>query len=335
MFKLSTLMIIIILVTANMLPTALAQDGQPTIAEILQAHAQSDAPEFTLLLDALQTADSALWERLSNPDIATATFTTVFAPTDTAFTAWLTTMGLEPEDLFADTNLLTSVLSNHVMPGVFTSDNFSAEPTAYWGTFHPHTGLQFEVVQGTLKVNGANIIEGDIPALNGVIFVIDQILLPPVTENEDTTIDVPEETMWDILASREDFSIFTEAIDLLGFQLDHEVTDYTFFIPTDDVVNAFLEQVGITKEDFFANTDTLTPILFYHFLAGTFDSHDLTEMQPEDGKLLFGTQQPGTFITITTDGSAIIADNAKIVEPDIYTANGVIHVIDAVLLPSG
>lgn len=335
MFKLSVLLIIVIFLAANMLPTTLAQDGQPTIAEILQSRAQSDTPEFTLLLAALQAADPALWERLSNPEMAAATFTTVFAPTDAAFTAWLTTLGLEPETLLADTNLLTAVLSNHVMPGVFTSDNFSAEPTAYWGTFFPHAGLQFEVVDGTLTVNGANIVEGDIPALNGAVFVIDQVLLPPMAENEGTAIEVPEETMWDILASRDDFSIFTEAIDLLGFQLDHKVTDYTFFIPTDDVVNAFLEQVGITKEEFFANTDTLTPILFYHFLAGTFDSHDLIEMQPEEGDLLFGTQQPGTFMTITVDDDIIMVDNAKVVEPDIYTANGVIHVIDAVLLPSG
>ena len=57
-------------------------------------------------------------------------------------------------------------------------------------------------------------------------------------------------------------------------------------------------------------------------------------MQPDEGDLLFGTQQPGTFMTIAVDGGIIMVDNAKIVEPDIYTANGVIHVIDTVLLPS-
>ena len=325
-------LIVAVLLLTSTSPTTLAQDEQPTIADILQERAASDTPEFTMLLAAFQEADPALWERLSDPDMVAAAFTTLFAPRDKAFTACLATLELEPEAILADPNLLTAVLSNHVMPGIFTSKNFAAEPTAYWGTFFPHTGLQFEVVEDTLTVNGASIVEGDIPAFNGTIFVVDHVLMPVI--EEDTEVEIPKETMWDILASREDFSIFTEAIDLLGFQLDHKVTDYTFFIPTDDVVIAFLEQVGVTKEEFFANTETLTPILFYHFLAGTFDSHDLTEMQPAEGDLLFGTQQPGTFMTIAVDGEIIMVDNAKIIEPDIYTANGVIHVIDTVLLPS-
>jgi transforming growth factor-beta-induced protein len=102
----------------------------------------------------------------------------VFAPTDEAFAAALDALGLTAEELLADTELLTSVLTYHVIPGevlaetVLTLDGASVETVN--GAFVT-IGVDGEMV----TVNDANVVAVDVAASNGVIHVIDAVLLPP------------------------------------------------------------------------------------------------------------------------------------------------------------
>lgn len=142
-----------------------------TIADIVVASAGGDEPQFTLLLAAVAAADPSILEALSNPEAEL----TVFAPTDEAFLAAIEALGVTAEELLGNTELLNSVLTYHVVSGaVYSSDLSSgAVPTLNGATVDV-------VVDGAgVTVNGANVIIADIEAANGVIHVIDAVLLPP------------------------------------------------------------------------------------------------------------------------------------------------------------
>ena len=146
------------------LTTATAATSTQTITQIVQAN-----PNFSTLAKALDEAD--LEKTLSG-----AGPFTVFAPTNAAFDA------LPPGSLnavLANKTQLTSVLTYHVVPGSYLSTriaSMSSLPTVQ--------GMPLPVTvqpQGGIRVDGANVITADIPASNGVIHVIDTVMLPPTT----------------------------------------------------------------------------------------------------------------------------------------------------------
>jgi transforming growth factor-beta-induced protein len=150
---------------ATMAPaTTAAEPG--TIVDVAAA-----AGNFTTLVAAVQAA--GLTETLSSPGPFT-----VFAPTDAAFAAALDSLGLTADQLFADKEMLTSILTYHVIAGevpsstVVTMDGQSV-PTVNGAD------VTIGVDGDTVKVNDATVTAVDIPASNGLIHVIDSVLLPP------------------------------------------------------------------------------------------------------------------------------------------------------------
>lgn len=128
--------------------------------------AMSD-PNFSILVEALQTAGLVDTLRGEGPF-------TVFAPTDDEFLALLGKLQLTKEDLFANTELLTAILTYHVLPASVTSADLADGPAT--------TVQGQDVIISTEgpKVNDANILTADIEAYNGVVHVIDGVLIPPV-----------------------------------------------------------------------------------------------------------------------------------------------------------
>jgi transforming growth factor-beta-induced protein len=144
-----------------------AGDETKTIAE--QAIAD---PQFSTLVAALTAAD------LVGPfDSCDDPKTTVFAPTNDAFAAALTALGMTAEELLADKELLTSVLTYHVVSGAVDAATVVGltEATTLNGA-----KIMIEVVDGSVILNGdVKVTVTDIVACNGVIHVIDGVLLPP------------------------------------------------------------------------------------------------------------------------------------------------------------
>jgi basic membrane lipoprotein Med (substrate-binding protein (PBP1-ABC) superfamily) len=142
-----------------------------TIAEIVVASTSAETPEFTVLLAAVAAADPSILEALSNPDAEL----TVFAPTDAAFMAALEALGMDAATALADTELLNSVLTYHVVEGAVMSGDLSTMmvPTLNGAE------LSITVSDSGVMVNDANVVTADIVASNGVIHVIDAVLLPP------------------------------------------------------------------------------------------------------------------------------------------------------------
>jgi len=133
-------------------------------------------PDLSTLANAVVRAE--LFSTLNDSDAEL----TVFAPTNEAFNAALEELGLEFDDLVANQELLTSVLTYHVVEGAVTSDMLES------GAVETLNGesITVEIAEdGTVTVNGATVVTADVEASNGVVHVIDAVLLPPSGEEEE------------------------------------------------------------------------------------------------------------------------------------------------------
>ncbi len=250
---------------------------------------------------------------------------TVFAPTDAAFAALLEEMDVTAEELLAN-EALEDILLYHVAAGkVLSSDLTDGQ------TIETLNGATVEISLDPVQVNEANVVTADIEATNGVIHVIDSVLMPPVAEEEPS----PEENtdaeagaepgdIVDIAAASDDFTTLVAAVQKAGLvdALKGE-GPYTVFAPTNAAFAKLLSGLGVTAEELLARDD-LKDILLYHVAQGKVLSTDLVDGM--EVTMLNGDK------AIVSLNSPMINDSA-IVTADVEASNGVIHVIDAVLLP--
>lgn len=155
-----------------------AQD-EPTIADIVVSAASGETPEFSTLLAAILAADPAVLEAASNPEAEL----TVFAPTDAAFAALAEALGEEAFGaVLADQAALSGILLYHVVAGNVGSTDLAAalaEAEALEVTTVNGATATIAVMDGSVMINDANIIITNVDAANGIIHVIDAVILPP------------------------------------------------------------------------------------------------------------------------------------------------------------
>jgi transforming growth factor-beta-induced protein len=158
------------------------------------------------------------------------------------------------------------------------------------------------------------------------------------TVAEDTTTSTEAmrgETVVDVAAGNEDFSTLVAAVEAAELQdalADPEAT-LTVFAPTNAAFEAALTALGMTAEELLADTETLTAILTYHVLGESVTSVDLAAADTEE---IMVSTLSGEDLTVIVgdDGSVSFAEQtATVTTADVNASNGVIHVIDAVLLP--
>ena len=286
-------------------PTAMPE---PEVMDIVDT-AVADG-RFTTLVAAVQAA--GLVDTLKGE----GSFT-VFAPTDDAFAklpAGTLDELLKPENK----QQLTDILLYHVVSGkVMASDVVNLDSAA--------TVLGKDVAiksdMGNVYINDAQVIITDIETSNGVIHVIDSVLLPPAEEA------AAPGTIVDIAVADGRFNTLVAAVtaaDLVE-TLNGE-GPFTVFAPTDD---AFAALPAGTLDSLLLpeNKQQLTDILLYHVVSGKVMASDVVG-------LTSATTVLGKDITITVkDGSVFLNDTVQVIITDIEASNGVIHVIDAVLLP--
>ena len=165
------LLIAILAFGAFAAPSAYAAPKGPTIADIAIAASQAEEPEFTILVAAIQAADPAVLKTLDG----NGQFT-VFAPTDAAFMALLAELDMTAEELLSDQALVTQVLLYHVARG-----NRDAEDVLSSSRIRTlERGFLYQSGGVLTDANGrtASIIATDIKASNGIIHVIDRVVLP-------------------------------------------------------------------------------------------------------------------------------------------------------------
>ncbi|HYQ58040.1 MAG TPA: fasciclin domain-containing protein [Draconibacterium sp.] len=265
----------------------------------------ANAGSFSVLIEAAQKAGLADF-------LSSEQGITVFAPTDDAFAALLTDLGANSlDDLDAAT--LAAVLKYHVVGDLAYSNNLSSCAVATLNTDSPdETPLSLLVnVDGGVMINNANVTAADVMASNGVIHVIDKVLLPP--------------TVVDLATYSDNFSSLVSAVvkaDLAGaLSADGP---FTVFAPTNDAFAALFAALEISGLDEVAVED-LTSILTYHVVG---DNVLLTELSAGTVAAISGEE-----FEVAIDGDVTLNGTIKVVATDIQGTNGVIHVIDAVLVP--
>ncbi|PJF32584.1 MAG: hypothetical protein CUN52_00995, partial [Phototrophicales bacterium] len=159
----------------------------------------------------------------------------------------------------------------------------------------------------------------------------------PVVPTEEATAEpveaTPEATaevanVVETAMAGSDFTVLVQAVEAAGLvdALSAE-GPFTIFAPTDAAFTALLEQLGMSAEELLANTELLTGVLQYHVVAGNLKAADLA-----NGQTL--TTLAGLDLTVTVDGSTVMINDATVIMADVAASNGVIHVIDKVLLPA-
>ncbi|NIO37186.1 hypothetical protein GTO27_05720 [Candidatus Bathyarchaeota archaeon] len=249
---------------------------------------------------ALTAAD--LVETLSGPGPFT-----VFAPTNDAFA------GLPPgvvDYLLANIPALTEVLTYHVVLGELMAADLSD------GDFLVTLqGDDLLVSISSVMINDATVVIADVDASNGVIHVIDKVLVPQgILDIVDTAINAGS------------FTTLVAALQATGLDAALRTPGpFTVFAPTDEAFAALEAANPGIIADLLANPDELANILKYHVVSGKLMSGDVLEQ-----KCLLTLQ--GNFLNVETD-SGVMIDGAEIIALDIECSNGVIHVIDTVMVP--
>jgi len=303
---------------------------QRTIAEIA-----SENEDLTTLVTALEVATEAgAYDFLGAVSDPGATLT-VFAPTDDAFAALGDTLGAALAD---PGGLLTTVLSYHVVGTAESANDLieaGAAPTLQG------TDVAIEVRDGNVFINNSQVVMADIPASNGIIHVIDAVLLPsadpapapepgPDPEPEPEPQPEVEPTIAELVQGNPDLSTLLTALiaaseagqNFLGTVSDPDA-NLTVFAPTDDAFAALGDTLGAALAD---PGGLLSTVLAYHVLA-----------TPEAGADLVAagsaTTLLGQDVTIELRGDDVYINNSRVILADVEASNGIVHVIDAVLIP--
>jgi transforming growth factor-beta-induced protein len=212
---------------------------------------------------------------------------------------------------------LSDILLYHVIPGeVFAADVLDAAP------FEVETlageMLNVEVIDGAVFINDAQVVTTDIETSNGVIHVIDSVLLLP----EEEVLDIV-----DTAIAAGDFETLVAA--LVETELDDALRaegPFTVFAPSDDAFAALLTELDLTAEELLA-LEGLSDILLYHVIPGEVFAADVLDAAPFEVETL-----AGEMLSVEVIDGAVFINDAQVVTTDIETSNGVIHVIDSVLL---
>jgi len=240
---------------------------------------------------------------------------TVFAPSDAAFEKLFEANEGLKETLTDEENvaLLTSVLTYHVVSG-----EVMAKDAVELSNATTLNGQRFDIVydeeENVLTVDGSKVIMRDVKCTNGVIHVIEDVILPE------------QKNLVEVAAGAETFKTLLAAAKAAGLAKElSEGGPYTIFAPTDE---AFAKLPDGTVEALLKpeNKERLVSILKYHVVSGRVYADQAAELD-EAPTLL---EKPVS-ISITEDSATV--GGANIVATDIEASNGVIHVVDAVLLP--
>jgi uncharacterized surface protein with fasciclin (FAS1) repeats len=292
-----------------------SNDNEVTGPDTILKEAQKKG--FTALAAAVEKAG------LSNTLSNTSAQLTVFAPTDQAFNELATKLGL------ANGTALVSALTSQQLQSILTYHVLGSKKTAadlVAGGSTQASQYSFNNVNATLKLTttsgvkitdailtDATVTSADVPASNGIIHVVDKVLVPPGVLN-----------VVQIAQANPTFSSLVSAVVATNLQGTLSgAGPFTVFAPTNAAFAA--APTGLTVSQ-------LTTVLTYHVVAGQVLSNAI----PFGTKI--NTVAAGKTITINSATPPTISDStavsAKIVAVDVRASNGVIHVIDKVLIPT-
>ncbi|MDF7816248.1 fasciclin domain-containing protein [Runella sp. MFBS21] len=251
---------------------------------------------------------------------------TVFAPNDAAFTA----SGLDLSTVNSlDVNTLRTVLQYHVLGTTITA---SAVPTANNTEVPTLAGANAYVTKndGGVSINGARVITADVKADNGVIHVINQVIMPPSGNLLQVAQANPNFTF--LVAALNKVIQANPSVGATVTSVLTGTTPFTVFAPTNTAFQATpFNSIEAINAASGATLTTLTNVLLAHVVQGRVFSTNLTA-----GNVVTAGNAP---ITVTLGSGVQVrgagngTNNANVTSANIVATNGVIHVIDRVILP--
>lgn len=293
------------MLATTILASLLASATPAVVADATIVETAIAAGDFKTLVAAVQAAD--LVETLNGKGPFT-----VFAPTDAAFAKLppeTLAMLLKPENKAK----LAAILTYHVVPGSVKAADVVKLKTA--GSVQGQR-VDIKVDGANVTVDGAKVVKTDIGCSNGVIHVIDTVILPV------------DGTIVDVAAKNGSFNTLVAAVKAAGLvETLSGKGPFTVLAPTDA---AFAKLPAGTLEMLLKpeNKKQLAAILTYHVVPGVAAYADQVVKMKEVPTVL------GSPIAVSVVGGKVMLGNATVVATDVEASNGVIHVIDTVLLPS-
>lgn len=270
---------------------------------------------------------------------------TLFLPSDEALTAFVANQGYTSlDELLADPKFSSDTLRlmflYHAVEGKYTKDDFGnskkfrteandASSTGVDLVVNKNGNDYYLTDSSMLRDNTSKIIATDIKTKDDIIHVIDDVLIKG--EKKVATQNIAE-----IVAASDDFTILEQALVKTGLASTFAGSDkFTVFAPTDAAFKKLAGELGVETADLLADKDALTTILKYHVVKGAVTAIDVpfgAGVKTLNDKDITITQDGGGMMVTDISGDA---DNvADITTPNVMATNGVIHIIDDVLLPT-
>lgn len=242
-------------------------------------------------------------------------YLTLFLPTNQAFADMSDNLS---KTLASNESVLTGVLLFHATSGIFRAQD--AVDDMLIESKLPASKIRVNTYDDAnnavfITLNGAKVLQADVLASNGIVHLIDRVMLPPLGN------------FYDLISMSDIHKTLKKLIDDAGFQQLIQTSKGTLFAPTDSAFEALFARVGRDNVDFAGLAGKESTL--YHILPkvlyssgamnGTYTTYNMGE------KLT---------VTISADGNSAMIDNmANVIVSDIPATNGVIHVIDKVLVP--
>lgn len=243
---------------------------------------------------------------------------TVFAPTNTAFDK------LEDDvlqTLLDNPDVLAEVLQYHVVSGKVMSSDLSDGNVQ---TLLSDKSIAVSIMDGMLMLNSsAKVTAADVEASNGVVHLIDEVLLPEGFE-------LPKDDIVTIASETSSLSTLVSALSMYPGLVDALSNDgtYTVFAPTNDAFEALLSAIGQSSLDDVPE-DVIERLLKYHVIStAALMSTDLS-----DGQTASTLLSNDDKVTVGISGNDVSINGAEVTTANIEASNGRVHIIDAVLVP--
>lgn len=307
-----------------------AEPEQTTVGEVPQADTVVDIIAGDSRLSTLLAAAVAIDAPSA---LAGAGPVTILAPNNAAFAAALDALGLTVDDLVGDPDLLRQILFYHIIPGSYSAADLIAAgrlPTLEGNAVDVRVSTRTADF-GAIINRFARILRPDrLAADGGYVHTIDSVLLPPSVAASLGVTQDPGPTIAEVAAENGSFNTLVAALGAAGLAdtfNDPLAGPFTVFAPTDEAFAAALAALGVSAEDLLADTELLTSILQYHVVRGRVPAEEVVTLES-------ATTLQGSDIAITVqDGNVVLNDSVNVVLTNVQASNGIIHVIDAVLLP--
>ena len=253
---------------------------------------------------------------------------TVFAPTNQAFEEALDMLWMTANQLMQNKELLKEIVLHHVVDMKVTAQ--AAMDLEYGTLVETASGETIRVRSSDsyVWIDNATVIDADMMASNGIVHVIDKVLLPPsFQEANGMETDRWDMNIAEIAMGNDMFTTLVAGVQAAGW-VDMLMMEWpwTVFAPTNEAFAKLLAKNNMTAAQLLEDKEMLKSVLSYHVVSGFYTSADIMGL---DTSVMRKTEN-GASLNIDPVGKV---NGTAIVNADIYATNGVIHVIDEVLIP--